>query len=94
MAYWRGGTVEERKQADQLLKECVLKRTGSKALADLMYNGVRLGGHPAFPNWYRWGYGWDYGRDYLPLTDEEQKQFVKKLELYRKQNPEGYCGAK
>ena len=45
IAYWRGGTAEERKQADKVLQVCVRERTGDKALADLMYNGVRAGGH-------------------------------------------------
>jgi hypothetical protein len=94
IAYWRGGTAEERKQADKALQACVRERTGDKALADLMYNGVRAGGHPAFPTWYRWGYGWKYGRGYRPLTPEEQPQVDEKLKTYRKKHPFGYCREK
>lgn len=91
IAYWRGGTEEERKQADAALRDCVLERTGDKALAETMHLGVRAGGHPAFPNWYRWAYGWSYGRGYKPLTDEEQAQVRTKLEEYWKRHPAGYC---
>jgi len=92
IAYWRGGAKDERKKADDELRACVLGRTGDKALAETMYLGVRAGGHPAFPTWYRWGYGWTYGRGYRPLTGEEQKQVDKKLENYTGSHPAGYCG--
>ena len=70
----------------------MLDRTHNKALAVLMYDGVRTGGHPAFPTWYRWAYGWSYGRGYQALTEEEQQQAKKKLEEYFKKYPAGYCG--
>jgi hypothetical protein len=92
IAYWRGGTQQERIEADDTLRDCVLERTRSKALAILMYDGVRTGGHPAFPTWYRWAYGWSYGRGYKALTDEEQQQSKKRLEEYIKKHPDGYCG--
>ena len=66
MAYWQGGTAAERKKADEILRDCVFERTKDKGLAETMYLGVRAGGHPAFPAWYRWGYGWSYGRGYKP----------------------------
>jgi hypothetical protein len=91
IAYWRGGTEEERKDADRALRKCVRERTDDKALAETMYLGVRAGGHPAFPTWYRWAYGWPYGRGYQPLTDEERKQAQTKLDEYVKKHPEGYC---
>lgn len=94
IAYWRGGTAEERKQADKALQACVRERTGDKVLADLMYQGVRAGGHPAFPTWYRWGYGWKYGRGYQPLTPEQQAQADEKLKAYREKHPFGYCREK
>jgi phosphatidate phosphatase APP1 len=85
IAYWRGGTKEERKLADQALRDCVEKKTGSKALADLMYAGVRAGGSSIFPAWYRWGYGWPYGRGNKAITAEEEKSVKKRLkELSRK----------
>src|ERR1017187_9864159 len=73
IAYWQGGSFEDRKEADKALRSCVFARTGNKLLADTMYYGVRIGGKPAFPTWFRWGYGWNYGREYEPLTDEEKK---------------------
>lgn len=72
VAYWRGGTEAERRRADEALRDCVAARTGDTALAQTMYLGVRAGGHPAFPTWYRWGYGWSYGRGYAPLDARER----------------------
>lgn len=71
--YWRGGTYEEREATDARLRDCVLSKTGNKALAALMYEGVRLGGSPYFYNWYRWGYGWGYERKYQALTPDERQ---------------------
>ena len=75
-----GGTTEERRNADYALQACVLERTGNKTLAEMMYKGVRAGGHPAFPAWYRWGYGWRYGRGYAPLTQQEKQQIAARLD--------------
>jgi hypothetical protein len=47
-----------------------------------MYIGVRFGGSPYFPTWYRWGYGWNYQRGYAPLTDEEKEMVRVLLEKY------------
>jgi len=91
LAYWKGGTAEERLQADKALRDCVLKKTGNKELAELMYQGVRLGGSPYFYNWYRWGYGWSYERKYAPLTDKEQEQVRQKLEKYYASDREEDC---
>lgn len=91
IAYWRGGSRVERKEADKALHACVLERTKNIILADMMYNGVRFGGSASFPMWYRWGYGWKYGRGYQPLTDEEQKQASDKLEEYMKIHTSGFC---
>jgi hypothetical protein len=94
IAYWRGGTEEERKQADATLKDCALERTGDKVLAETMYLGVRAGGHPVFPGWYLWAYGWPYGRGYKSLNDEEQESVRTKLADYEKYHPGGYCSEK
>ncbi|HTG02214.1 MAG TPA: tyrosine-protein phosphatase [Nitrospirota bacterium] len=91
IAYWQGGTAEERKKADAELRTCVEERTNDKALAETMYLGVRAGGHPALPTWYRWGYGWNYGRRYAPLTDAEKLQVMDRLHEYYIEHPEGYC---
>lgn len=91
IAYWRGGTGEDRRQADEELRACVFKLTGDRVLAKIMYDGVRAGGHPVFPTWYRWGYGWKYGRGYTPLTGEEWLHVAENLDRYFKDHPEGYC---
>ncbi|WP_191968540.1 helicase [Cellvibrio sp. KY-GH-1] len=59
LAYWIGGTRTERKQADQVLKQCI-KDAEQPLIADPTYHGVRLGGGPYWPSTYRWGYGWDF----------------------------------
>lgn len=82
IAYWQGGTVAERKAADQRLHDCVKDKTENSALARMMYEGVRFGGSPYFYNWYRWGYGWGYDRKYQALTGTEQQQAEKLLQAY------------
>ncbi len=91
VAYWQGGTSEERKQADQALKDCVAKATGDETLASLMYDGVRMGGSPYFYNWYRWGYGWSYGRLYQPLTENEKRRAEMLLEAYLLEADNALC---
>ena len=71
LAYWRGGSADERRAADRALRACVLKSTGSSALATLMYAGVRVGGSPYVYTPFRWGFGWPYGRPYGPLSASE-----------------------
>lgn len=91
LAYWRGGTSEARLQADQALAACVLRVTGNKSMADLMYAGVRAGGGPQSYAPYRWGYGWPLGRPYRELTPEEEAM-ARTLELeYRAANPSLSC---
>lgn len=91
IAYWKGGTEEERLVADIALRECVLARTGDEALADLMFEGVRLGGSPYFNTWYRWGYGWSYDRKYEPLSEAELKLANQKLDIFFWEHPDGPC---
>ena len=85
IAYWKGGTEEEREAADLKFRECILKKTGDAVLAKVMYEAVRAGGSPHFPTWYRWGYGWPLGRGYQALTEEEKALADKKLTKYREQ---------
>jgi len=91
-AYWRGGTASERVLADRELRQCVAGR-GKPRLAGLMYWGVRLGGMPLFPTWYRWGYGWGYGRGYEPLAPTEQRTAGEMLEAHRPPRPDPACEA-
>jgi len=91
LAYWQGGSADERKQADANLHDCVMARTNDQRLAETMYLGARAGGHPGFPTWYRWGYGWPYGRGYQPLSNRERLQVQQRLAAYAKRHPAGYC---
>lgn len=91
LAYWRGGTAAQRLAADEALLVCVLRSTGSAALADLMFNGVRVGGDPAVFTSYRWGYGWPFGRSYTPLTPAEQETAAALAAQYPGSNPAPAC---
>lgn len=91
LAYWRGGTAEERLQADQDLKNCVLATAGSPELADFMFAGVRTGGGPYFLTPYRWGYGWPWGRPYGPLSPSEEAQASTLGAQYVSTNPALVC---
>ena len=91
IAYWQGGTKEERLKADEVLRDCVKEKTGDENLANVIFKGVRFGGSPYFYNWYRWGYGWSYDRKYKKLTAEEKKQVEMKLKKYFAINPAHPC---
>lgn len=91
IAYWMGGTEEERLAADLALRACILEKTGNEELADLMYAGVRLGGSPYFYNWYRWGYGWGYDRKYAPLSGDERAMVDTKLKKYFESDQQSPC---
>jgi len=73
LAYWQGGTSEQRKQADYALKQCVFQ-VGEPVIANLMLAGVRVGGSPYWPTRFRWAYGWPYLRGYKAITADEQQQ--------------------
>nr|WP_255771538.1 FAD-binding oxidoreductase [Microbulbifer guangxiensis] len=72
-AYWKGGTDEERLQADRALQQCVAE-VGEPEIAALMLAGVRVGGTPYLPTRFRWGYGWPFPRGYRPLSEAEWRQ--------------------
>lgn len=79
LAYWKGGSYEDRLNADLLLEECV-KNLGESRVANIMLAGVRIGGSPYFPTSFRWGYGWPFPRGYKQLSNEEQQQVNNHLE--------------
>lgn len=91
LAYWRGGTSDERLKADREMKVCVVEASGNKALGEMMFAGVRAGGGPYFYTSYRWGYGWPFGREYKKLTPEEEALASKLEQAYRAQNPSLPC---
>lgn len=72
-AYWQGGTVEQRLQADQSFSHCI-SELGYPDLAKMMFLGVRVGGYPYWPTPFRWGYGWPYPKGYGALTEHEKEQ--------------------
>ncbi len=69
IAYWCGGTAEERLEADRVFGQCVSTNTNG-FVGGLMRSGVRLGGHPFFPSSYRWGYGHAYRPGYPSAIQE------------------------
>ena len=91
LAYWRGGTAQERLEADTGLRSCVEQASGSSALADLMFTGVRSGGGPYFYTPYRWAYGWSFGRGYQALTAEESATAAALKAEYLATNPALLC---
>lgn len=64
VAYWCGGSAEDRARADELLESCVA--SVAPRMAPVMWLGVRMGGVPWMPTPWRWGYGWDYPSGYAP----------------------------
>lgn len=81
--YWKGGSEEQRKKADENIQACVNEAQGS-GMANYMYKNVRWGGSPYWMNYYRWGYGWDYldglwPRGYKVPTQDEQAQIDRLL---------------
>jgi len=75
--YWQGGTRAQRLLSDLKLQQCVAD-TGQAEIAILMFNGVRVGGSPALPTPFRWGYGWPFSKKYGELTAIERYQ-IKQL---------------
>ena len=63
MAYWCGGSCEDRVRADETLRECVAQN-GPAGMGTVMYLGTRAGGPPWTPFPFRWGYGWDWPHGY------------------------------
>lgn len=73
LAYWKGGSYQEKQLADQALQYCVTK-IGEPEIANIMLAGVKVGGSAYYPTSYRWGYGWPYLRGYKALNSDEKKQ--------------------
>ncbi len=70
VAYWLGGTAEEKLASDENLEQCIAAKTN--ALTGKAYRaGVAIGGTPLGYNSFRWGYGWDTLRPYGPLSSDE-----------------------
>lgn len=82
LAYWAGGTADERAAADAAMRACRLAADKSEGNAKVMWLGVRSFGHPAWPVSWRWGYGWPYGRGYDPLTAEERVEVARRTAAF------------
>ncbi len=91
LAYWQGGSRAQKKQADESLRECVFQSTNNQLLAETMYLGVRFGGLPIYPVWYRWGYGWDYGRGFQVLNTKEKQLVARRLQEYSSIQAKSFC---
>lgn len=91
LAYWQGGTADERLAADRELARCVQDKALSPALATTMLAGVRAGGSAYLPTSYRWGYGWPYGRGYQSLNGADKAQAAGLRADYLERNPELVC---
>ncbi|MDH5612893.1 MAG: FAD-binding oxidoreductase [Gammaproteobacteria bacterium] len=83
LAYWVGGSYQERQQADLALENCVAQ-VGEPEIARIMLAGVRAGGSPYFPTSYRWGYGWPYPRGYQQLSEQELTDISNKIRIFIK----------
>lgn len=66
MEYWCGGSHEDRKQADQRLRDCAEAIYGEESgpfLGWLIEVGVAAGGSPHLKTPWRWGYGHEHGEN-------------------------------
>jgi len=81
-AYWKGGTNQQRLEADKQLENCVAN-AGEPDIARIMLAGVRVGGSPHLYTPFRWGYGWPYTRGYGELTADEKIEINKKLKILK-----------
>jgi hypothetical protein len=78
LAYWQGGSYQQRLTADRALQSCVAQ-VGEPTVAAVMLAGVRVGGSPFWPTQFRWGYGWPYPHFYREPTEAEKAQVKQRL---------------
>jgi hypothetical protein len=82
IAYWCGGSDQDRLDADRELMRCVNGRTDS--LGGILYAGVRLGGLPWLPTPWRWGYGWDnWPAGYEKTQSPPVHKLLEALDVYK-----------
>jgi hypothetical protein len=74
-AYWKGGTYQQRLEADKELQQCVAN-VGEPDIGKLMLAGVRVGGSPYLPTNFRWGYGWKYPKPYGEFSNNETTNII------------------
>lgn len=61
--YWCGGNRQQRLEADRKLRECVAAASGG-LMGWTMFLGVRVGGYPNLPFYWRWGFGHPWPETY------------------------------
>ena len=82
LAYWKGGSHNDKLIADQALSSCVAS-VGEPEIAQIMLAGVRVGGSAYFPTSYRWGYGWPFPRGYKSLNEIEKQQVRERIKHFK-----------
>lgn len=73
VAYWKGGTLEEKNASDEKLNQCV-SDVFSEFFGRAMQVAVNIGGHPDYHTAYAWGYGWNHIRGYFELDEQDKAQ--------------------
>ncbi len=75
-AYYFGGSLKERRAADDKLCECVKAKEGkySKLIAPVMWLGVRFGAVSFLPTPFRWGFGNKYLRIRPPIDGSQKSE--------------------
>jgi hypothetical protein len=73
--YWCGGSDDDRKEADKIIKECADKK--AFLMGGIIYPGVRIGGLPWLPTPWRWGYGWKkWPRGYKNTSNKQSIESI------------------
>lgn len=83
--YWIGGSTEDRFSADVMLYHGV-QRKGHPIIALGMLLAVRVGGHPALPFAWRWGYGHDHKNYYRNYYDRHHDAYVILEDICKERN--------
>ena len=78
LRYWFGGTKQDKKFSDIQLRECV-KDVAGNFWANLIYNGVTLGGFSPVKFKYVWSWGWEPKRDNVSLTSDETTYVMERI---------------
>ena len=75
-AYWAGGTFDERRTADRLMRNCIMDVSQGKVRALFMWSMARIFGFPDLPTGFRWGRGWPFAHrtNYSELSPLERNQ--------------------
>ena len=76
-AYWKGGSKEERRKADDEFFQCIWKTSKFRILAPIRWFGVRIGGKKFWkaPR-VSWNYGWkkfEWRNEEGPITEASQR---------------------